>query len=259
MSDYLYEADEAPAEPAGRRIRFDPTRVRGEDYFTRASRHSRTVRWLKIALPVVAAAGVASFFVAMQLAPNPDEAVITLAGVNVEKKSVEMKAPHISGFEGSKRAYEIKATRAIQDLNNPKVVTLEEIVAKFGIGDGTTANVNAAIGVFDGTTKGLTLRDGITLKTSNGYEAKLVEAAIDMEKGHLATEKPVTIKGAEGSISANSMEIVDRGAKIRFGGGVSVTFVPKDDDKGDEAEPAPVAEGGKPAVDKEAKPSGGSS
>ena len=174
------------------------------------------MRGLKILLPAVAAAGVASFFILMQMAPESTDAAITLSGVNVEEKSVEMEKPHIFGFEGSRRAYQVDAARAFQDLANPKVVTLEEIVAKFGVGSGATATVDAALGVFDGNTKGLVLKDGITLTTTNGYTAILKEAAIDMENGHLKTEMPVEIKGSR----RNHQGQCDGGLRPRRTGGL---------------------------------------
>jgi lipopolysaccharide export system protein LptC len=236
MSDYTHEwEDEPEAAPAGRRIRFDPTQERGPGTFDKAYRHSSRVRGLKILLPAVAAAGVASFFILMQMAPESTDAAITLSGVNVEEKSVEMEKPHILGFEESRRSYQVDAARAFQDLANPKVVRLEEIVAKFGVGSGATATVNAALGVFDGGTKGLVLKNGITLTTTNGYTAVLKEAAIEMENGHLKTEMPVEIKGSQGTIKANAMEVFDRGARVVFSKGVSVIYLPADERSADDA------------------------
>src|SRR3954447_5303222 len=102
--------------PAPRRIRFDPTRPRGREAYASAHRHSVVVRWLKFVLPAIALAGVVAFFVTMRFVSGTGEAVISLAGINFESKSLVMKAPHISGFSGTQQSYEVKATRALQDL-----------------------------------------------------------------------------------------------------------------------------------------------
>jgi lipopolysaccharide export system protein LptC len=230
QAEAMTDFTEAPPQP--RRVRFDPTRGRGNDanVYKRAFRHSQRVRWLKFALPVIAVVAVASFVYVMRFASSEGGAVISLSGVNVEEKSLVMKQPHISGFEGTRRAYEVKAVRAVQDLNNPKVVTLEKIDASFGMGGDVTAAMVATTGVFDTGGNMLTLKDGITLKTSDGTQARLADARIDVKNGGLVSRSPVEISMTEGTIRANAVEIKDRGRRILFSNGVSVSFIPPDDE-----------------------------
>lgn len=220
-------------QPVPRRIRFDPTRVRDERLYSRAYSHSRWVRRLKFILPAVAVAAVIGFFLTMRVVTGTGEAVISTAGINVAKKSLEMKAPHISGFTGTQQSYELKALRALQDLNNPKVVRLEKIDGHFGTGNGQTATISAATGVYDGTANSLHLTDGIELATTDGYKARFADAEVDIAKGHLETDKPLEIEadGAtlKGSIKANRLVVEDHGKHVTFSGGVSVTFIPPDD------------------------------
>src|SRR5436190_21380386 len=121
----------APYAPA-RRVRFDPTRPRGADDYKRAHRHSRRVRFLKFALPTIAAVSVVGFILTMRFADITGAALVGLAGLNIEEKSLVMDAPHMSGYDAERRPYEVKALKALQDLNNPKIVTLETVDANFG-------------------------------------------------------------------------------------------------------------------------------
>ena len=50
MSDASREAP----EPRRRHFRYDPTKVRGDEVYRDARRHSGVVRWLKIVLPALA-------------------------------------------------------------------------------------------------------------------------------------------------------------------------------------------------------------
>ena len=43
-------------------------------------------------------------------------------------------------------------------------------------------------------TEMLTLTDEINVVSSNGYEARLSEAAVDVRKGSIISEKPVWVK-----------------------------------------------------------------
>jgi lipopolysaccharide export system protein LptC len=258
MTDYYYEDDiEQPeAPPPARRVRFDPRRERGADYFDRAHRHSRLVRSLKFLLPAAAVAGTAVFLIIVQLAPGETDggaaAVISLSGVDVDTKQLVMDKPNISGFEGTRHAYEVKATEAVQDLANSKVMTMNNVSARVGIGTGETAQIEALTGIIDSTTKVVTLKGGIDLTTTQGHKARLKEATIDFEKGHLVSTTPVKISGKEGTIEANAMEVIDRGKRILFTNGVKVTINPDalpDEPEGEaKAEPAAAA-GAKPKAD----------
>jgi len=226
MADY----SEAYDAPRRRAIRFDPTRGRAHVH-EQAERHSRRVRWLRLVLPALAAASVVGFVVATQIDTTSVggglESVVSMAGINIEEKSLVMKAPHISGFEGTKQAYEVQAERAIQELDNPKVVKLDEIIANFGMGRDGTATVNAKAGVFDGNRNRLRLNSGIIVTTSAGYTAKLVSADIDVTKGGLVSKKPLEIKATQGTLKANAVEVQERGKRIIFSGGVTVVYYPK--------------------------------
>ncbi|HET7717373.1 MAG TPA: hypothetical protein VFK86_17265 [Bauldia sp.] len=216
------------AAEAGRRIRFDPTMERGAAYYESAARHSRRVRLLKIVLPTAAVIAVAGFFVVLSFVPDLDDGLpaLTLSGINVESRQITMDKPHISGFAGTKRAYEVHAVKAMQDLTNPKVVMLEQIVARFAIGDDVRANIEAASGTYDGGTQKMTLKGGISLTTTNGYAAQLEDAAIDVEKGTVASDTGVVIKGKEGTLTADSFEVLDRGKHIFFRGDVKILYHP---------------------------------
>jgi lipopolysaccharide export system protein LptC len=272
-SDEAYYYDDEPEPPGlpapleaastavagatvARHIRFDPTKERGPSYFERAHRHSRHVRWLKIVLPTIALLGIVGFLALIQVAPNPETAIISLSGINVESKSVTMKKPHISGFEGTRRSYEVNAAQAIQDLNNPKIVTMSKITARLGTGDGGTTHVQAAAGVYDGNTNKLKLSDGITVETSDGYTATLEDADIDIDSGKMTSSKPVEIVTNQVSVKANSIEVQDQGKHIWFRNNVTVVFTPQDAPAGDGAAAKP-ADGGDTAAGKPSAESGG--
>jgi len=269
-ADEAYYADEA--EPSGqpvpaatvatavagmaatRQIRFDPTKERGARNFERAARHSRHVRWLKIVLPGIAFVGIVGFLALVQFAPDPETAIVSLSGVNVESKSVTMKKPHISGFEGTRRSYEVNAVRAVQDLNNPKIVTMTKITARLGTGDGGTAHVQAATGVYDGNTNKLKLSDGITVVTSDGYKATLQDADIDIDSGKMTSLNPVEIVTDQVSVKANTIEVQDQGKHVWFRNNVTVVYTPKDVPAGDAAAVKPADGGDDAAKPADARP-----
>jgi len=221
MTDYTEDA------PVRHRIRYDPTTRRGgEQAYTAARRHSRVVRVLRIVLPTVAVAGILLFWASARFIPSDLAGLISNAGIDLTSNSVVMKTPHISGFEGTQRAYEVTAARAIQSLDDPKVLTFEKINAHIGLEDAGTATVDAGTGVYNGNNNTLQLKDGITITTTTGYAASIDQAAIDLSKGNLKSDSPVEISGKEGSLRANSVIILNRGKRVVFRGQVAVTFMP---------------------------------
>lgn len=254
----VYEAEEIePAAPpartsvaaagaaATRRIRFDPTQERGQAHFDRARQHSRTVSRLKIILPSAAVIGVLGFVAFVQFAPGPDTAIISLSGIDVDTNSVTMDKPHISGFEGTRRAYEVGADRAVQDLQNPKLAKMDQIDARIGMGNGETAHILATAGDYDGEADKMVLSDGIVINTTAGHTARLETANIDIELGTMFSSDPVEIKTGEIQINANAVEVQDEGRHVWFRNGVRVIYTPPKKAAGDEG----AAAADQPAVE----------
>jgi lipopolysaccharide export system protein LptC len=222
MTDYI---DEAPR----RRLRYDPSRRGGEAAYRAAQRHSRIVRALKYILPALAILGGVIFWASARFIPSDLSDLVDQAGIDMQSNSVTMDKPHISGFEGTRRAYEVKADSAVQSLDDPKVLTFSKIDAHIGLEDAGVATVGAATGVYNGNDNTLHLKDGIAIDTDTGYSARTEAALVDFGAGSLVSDTPVQMQGKEGSIRADSVEVTDRGKHIIFRGGVSVTFNPPGD------------------------------
>jgi lipopolysaccharide export system protein LptC len=212
--------------PRRREFRYDPSKLRGDEVYVEAHRHSGLVRWLKIILPATAGACIVAFVVAIKMVTGDIAELFSLAGVTMDTKSLIMEKPHLSGFKGTEHSYEVVAERAVQDLANPKIVRLEEIKAEFGLTAEVKVNLTATAGVFDGDHEKLELTDGITVSSTNGYEARLDRAHVDFRTKELTSKGMIEISATEGLVRAHTLEVGDDGKKILFGGGVSVTYMP---------------------------------
>jgi lipopolysaccharide export system protein LptC len=223
----LYYGDETEEAPVPRkRQRYNPRDTRGEGAFDAAERNTRRVRVLRFALPVLVVFGIALFWGTARFMPGDMDAIVESAGVDVESNSVVMQAPHISGFEGTRRAYEVKADNAVQSLDDPKIVTFNAIDGRFGLDGAGEANLDATVGVYDGNSNTLVLSDGIAVETTSGYSATLQGAAIDLAKGTLTSDQPLEIRTGEGSIKAGGVSVAERGKRVVFTNGVKVVYMP---------------------------------
>jgi len=211
------------------RLRYSPPQPRADEAYERARRHSGTVRRLRIILPLIAIVAVIAFWATLKVVPGNLASLIAVAGIDTKTNSVVMQAPHISGFEGTRRAYELKAAKATQSLSDPKVVTFNTVTGRFGMDNGAVATVNAGVGTFNGHNNTLEVHQGVTLSTSDGMSGQLTDAAIDLNAGTMSSEKPVDLKTPQGSIHANAVTVSDRGGHILFSNGVSVIYLPPGD------------------------------
>ncbi|HVZ14801.1 MAG TPA: LPS export ABC transporter periplasmic protein LptC [Bauldia sp.] len=227
--DRYADDDGAGAPPRAPRLRYTPPQPRGEEAYERARRHSGTVRRLRIILPAIAVVAVVAFWMTLKVVPGDLASLIAVAGIDTKTNSVVMQAPHISGFEGTRRAYELKAAKATQSLSDPKVVTFTTITGHIGMDDGGTATVNAGVGTFNGHNNTLEVHDGVTLETTDGASGHLEDAAINLDEGTMTSSKPLDFKMALGSIHANAIQVSERGKHLLFTNGVSVTYLPAGD------------------------------
>ncbi len=188
------------------------------------------MHWLRIGVPVTLAAALllvvgANYVPTVGSLRLPGE----LGKLVIKGTKVTMQQPRLSGFTVDSRPYQFIANSAEQEITNPDLMELHEIQAKIEMEDKSIVNVTSNSGTYDMKTEMLTLVDHVHLVSSTGYEARLSEAAIDVHKGTVRSDKPVWVKLTNGVINAKRLEVLDGGDVIRFGGGVSMKVVPEQD------------------------------
>jgi lipopolysaccharide export system protein LptC len=207
------------------------TRVRrgdGDRAFRVAARHSRRVRMLRIAIPVLAIL-TAIGTIALPALFNPIRALsklpVDLGSVVVSGSKIMMQQPRIAGFTHDNRRYDLTAQAAGQDLTKPDMVELQSIHATMEMQDDGVVEVTARAGLYNNKTELLTLSTDIVVTSTNGLEALLSEAVLDTRAGKIVSEKPVVVKTATLNVNANRMEVSDGGDVMRFERGVVVLLL----------------------------------
>ncbi|WP_315761522.1 MULTISPECIES: LPS export ABC transporter periplasmic protein LptC [unclassified Bradyrhizobium] len=194
-----------------------------EARFAVASRHSRMVRVLRIAVPVAVALAMAAvlgvsifnpFRVLMPSLPL-DSGNLVVSG-----SKITMETPHLTGFTPDQRPYDLVAHSAVQDLTDPDHVQLNILRAKVLMEDQSTVTLKARTGIFDTKQQLLDLYKDVVMTTSTGYEAHLSEAHADMGKGTVSSDQHVDVKLTNGTLTADRLRITDNGDVVRFEGNV---------------------------------------
>ena len=197
--------------------------------FAAATRHSGRVRLARRALifgvgGVVILLGVLAFFDPFH--PLPKGASIEKIGLDGTKVTIEK--PRLTGFRQDGRAYSVTATSGVQDIREPNILSLSNIVAHIAMADKSNADVTAPKGTYDAKKDRMELSGAIQLRNDVGYDLKMQEAVMNFKAGVLRSSKPVELVGRSGSVHADSMEVVDNGKRISFSGNVQSVMLPED-------------------------------
>lgn len=224
----------ATTDPRNAPASWTLSRADSDRAFRAARRHSRLVRLLRIGIPVFVVVVLTA--VALMAYFNPLRMLgrlpLDLGNLVVSGTKITMEQPRISGFTQDNRAYDLSARAAAQDLTKPDLVELKELQARIDMQDKSKVEVSAMSGVYDAKLETLTLRQNIVLTSSTGYAARLSEAVIDVRKGNVVSEQPVSVDLLNGTLNANRLEVVDAGASVVFGGGVAMVLTLPNDKSG---------------------------
>jgi lipopolysaccharide export system protein LptC len=197
-----------------------------ERAFRVARRHSRRVRFLRIAVPGLVAAGIVALLLATWFSPAHLLAKLptgaSLGSLGISGTKITMELPRLEGYTRDSRPYQLTAKSAAQDLTKPDTVELSEIHAKMETADKAMVEMSALKGIYHSKADQLILRERIVLTSSSGYEGLLTEAVVDMHSGHIVSDQPVEVKLLNGVLNANRLEV--DGDLIRFDGGVTLNM-----------------------------------
>src|SRR5215217_1045362 len=219
-----------------------------EARFAAAARHSRVVRLLRVAVPATVLLAMTGIVAISVFNPfritNLTKLPVDISNLVVSGTKITMETPHLAGFSTDQRPYEVWAKSAIQDLTDPDHVELRTLRAKVMMEDKSTVTMDARTGFFDSKQQLLDLRKDIFLQSSTGYEAKLSQAYVDINKGTVTSDEHVDVKLLNGTLTADKLRIFNSGEVVRFEGNVVMNL----DKLGDDAAPAQPASAPEPVA-----------
>jgi lipopolysaccharide export system protein LptC len=218
-----------------------------EARFAVAARHSRMVRFLRIAVPgavCLAMAGVIGISIFNPFRMLMPKLPLDMGNLVISGTKITMESPHLSGYTPDQRPYELWAKTAVQDVTNPDLVELNKLRTKLLLQDGSTLFLDSLTGLFDNKQQTLDLHKDIFLKTTSGYEARLTQAFVDLVRNTVDSDEHVDVKLTNGTLTSDRLHITNGGEVVVFEGNVVMHIDHFDDDSSQPA-PAPA-----PAVKK---------
>ncbi|MCW6507910.1 LPS export ABC transporter periplasmic protein LptC [Lichenifustis flavocetrariae] len=215
------------AFPGPGRLTTVTTRM-GGNAFTLASRHTARVRWMRRLIVVGAVAlclGIVGFaFFNPFRAVLPDNVSVSSVGLNGSR--VTMAKPKMSGFRQDGRPYDFTAETAVQDIRTPNVLELNTLDAHVTLPDRTVAHIVADKGLYDTSKETMDLEGNIHLVGGSGYDVRMSKAHVQFKAGDVSTPNPVTVVMQTGSVTADTMTMIDNGKQLTFEGHVHSVMLP---------------------------------
>ena len=159
-----------------------------EARFAVASRHSRMVRVLRVAVPAAVILAMAAIIAVSIFNPFRmllPKLPVDIGNLVVSGSRITMESPHLSGYTPDQRPYEVWAKTATQDVTAPDHVDLKTLRAKVLMADHTTM---------------VTLDAGNNLTTL--FASYLIPTAMDVPD-----VRPVVVESGEGKGPFNARGI----------------------------------------------------
>jgi lipopolysaccharide export system protein LptC len=193
-------------------------------------RHTRVVGWLKVTLPLLALAVLATLFLLSdQIDP---EAALPYAEVDVTDLAREprMTAPSYAGTTSDGASLELNAREA-KPATTDAPASAQDLVLDLTTPDGGRTELRAAAATIDQARQKMILSGGVVITSATGYRLETDEVQVRMDRSGLESTSAVSATGPAGEFQAGGMvlrqDIRTPGAYVLvFNSGVRLVYRP---------------------------------
>lgn len=198
----------------------------------RGDKHSRLVRWLKVALPLLALAILSTlFFVAETLDP---ERAIPYAEVDVEQilREQGMTRPSFGGVSPDGVQISLSAASVRPGQERRDLLVGSALAAEFLIPYKGTLSIVSPEGIIDAASGEAILQGGARLESSTGYLVETDRIVTSYREATVLAESEVRATSPAGSLTAGALElrrkeIGEPGYLLVFRNGVRLVYEPR--------------------------------
>ncbi len=195
--------------------------------FESAARHSRLVRVLKYGLLAIGAVGIGVLAgLTVFSGSEVPKVAVDLTSSAIKDGKIVMANPRMNGFTKDNKPYKMEAQRAVQDVSKTAEITLEKIGAVVPFRGEETARIAAESALYNSEKQTLSIDRPFTVRTTDGLNAALQGAFVELQAGTLVSDKPVSIEMNGTRVSAQSMKVLDRGKVLVFESKVQLNISP---------------------------------
>jgi len=207
---------------AGDRMSKEPARQRSD-------RHSRRVDRLRFMLPLAALTLLGVVMAWPWLTGGYHGLIVPVFKTVGDQASdaMRMAKPRYVGRTKALEPYEVTASSAFLDPLDPDRIYLDQLHAVLERTGEPSVQLHANEGIYLRGQDALELDGDLELTFGEGYRFRTAKAHVDLDRGQVTGNTPVTGEGPVGLLSADAFDIEDVGKWLRFEGRVRVTIWPE--------------------------------
>lgn len=222
------------AAPGGMR-RIAPRRDAGPSPVRLKARRGRSVRVLKVALPLVVLVtlGYVGYWWLESRDTIVDPALIQkVPSAGTTKAEVTVRDVKYDGKDDKGRPFSITADSASHVDGDDRHISLKKPLADITMSSGAYVALTANDGLLDRDADVVTLSGDVTLFHDNGLSFQTDSATIDLKAKTAEGNDPVEGQNGDGELVAQGFRVRDDGDTIEFTGKAYMKIYPKQKDKG---------------------------
>ncbi len=181
----------------------------------RARQHSRFVRFLRWALPMmmVAVVGVLAGLIGAH-------ALKRQAGAHDAVSQIKMTNPRFFGRDNQGRAFMLQARQAARDEQDLQKVLLQFPQVTLDVDGAHPSTLTADTGVYREDTRILTLKGHVRADDAKMTSFATDQAVVNTRTGQVTGPEAIAGQTPIGTVKSNQFEVKDKGDRLIYKGGV---------------------------------------
>jgi len=206
--------------------------------FRLARRHSRRVRVLRIALPLMAM-GILSLYALpsfLRVSVDKGRGTASVRAIELEKGALKMIEPHVRGVNEKNESYDFTADTATQASVKADEMYLVNVRGRMTGQDGKVTTLTAPDGTHNSKADLITFNNGVTIRREPGLVAEFQTATAFMKEQKAISNTPVVVRLHESTIHADGVTLYWGESRAIFEGNVR-THVERQEPAAGEAQP----------------------
>jgi len=199
-----------------------PSTSERERAFRSARRHTKLVRFLRLALPISATAFLAFYGLILATSWRFGPGSLNVGQIELTADDLTMKNPSYFGLTKDGGRYEVRAKKAILEFNQQAPIKLVDVDGDLVQANNVVTKLKAKHGLLDNAKSELELYDGIEIDASNGLKARMSRATVYSKENRVISRHPVDVTMPTGRVRGSAMTMRTDTRETTFVGNVSV-------------------------------------
>jgi lipopolysaccharide export system protein LptA len=193
--------------------------------FAIAGRHTQLVKVLRLTLPVSAVCICLAYAAMLKTSWKLGSGQLDVGQVELTTDDMTMKNPKYFGVNKDGSRYEVRAKRAVLDLNPKAPIKLMDIEGDLVQPSNVVTKLKSKNGLLDNGKGELELYDGIEIDASNGMSARMSRATVYSKEHRVVSKYPVELQMPTGTVRGASMTMQTDTHESTFVGDVAVNLL----------------------------------